>query len=423
MASVHPFRALRYSPQPGSNLSEVLAPPYDVIDPQQQERLYRASPYNVVRLILGKHGPQDTPADNRYTRSRRDFDAWCERGILQRDAAPALYLVEHAFQASGAVRTRLGFIGLLGLQDAVERIVYRHEVTLAAPKEDRTKLLQALPANLCPIFCVYPDAGRRVQALLERTSRETEPVGRATLGGDALRLWAITAPALIDEVARCLAPVTMLIADGHHRFEVAYAHRARYGALMSYFVSMEDPGLAVRPIHRIVHHGGRHRLEALRELCTVEPAADAEAVTRWLHEAPAQQLAQGRFGCVEGDTLYQLAVKPERLSAWLASPSVAAPLAGLDVSLLHHLILPHLAGPGAPEPGSSSVEYTADAGQAIRAAGAQPGCWAWLLRGIPLEDIYALASRGHLLAPKSTYFYPKVPSGLAINPLAAGESA
>ena len=469
MAAIRPFRALRYNPQSIHDLSQVIAPPYDVIDPKQQEQLYRASRYNVVRLILGKQDPQDTPSDNRYTRARRDFEAWCGQGILQPDPVPALYLVEQTFHIQETSCTRLGFIGLLGLQGAMERIVYRHEATLAAPKADRTKLLHALPANLCPIFCVYPDAGRQVQSLLERAVERTAPIGQARLGGEALRLWALTSPELIEEIARRLAPVTMLIADGHHRFEVAYAHRDRYGALMSYFVSMADSGLVVRPIHRIIpppaaapeapsacevddplsadaagggviHHGGGHVLEVLRQLCVVEPVADLAVVTRWLQDpAPPEQRRVGRFGCCDGRQLYQVTLKPEALLAWLEHPSVAGPIASLDVSLLHHLILPHLAGSPKAHPATAvhrvgswaleellrsniAVEYTADAAQAIRAAGDRPGSWAWVLRGIPLADIYALASRGHLFAPKSTYFYPKVPSGLTINSMTMTQS-
>ena len=159
MPILEPFRALRYQPERVQGLSRVLAPPYDVISPAQQDALYHASPYNAVRLILGKQAPTDTDADSRYTRARRDFDAWRASGVLSQDAAPALYLIEHTFPQDGQRRTRLGFLALLRFTDPIERAVYRHEATLAAPKVDRTKLLEAIPANLEPIFCVYPDAG------------------------------------------------------------------------------------------------------------------------------------------------------------------------------------------------------------------------------------------------------------------------
>ena len=165
MAQIHPFRALRYAPAAG-DLSRLLAPPYDIITPTEQETLYAASPHNVVRLILGTQRPTDTDADNRYTRARRDFDAWCREGILRQDATPALYAIEHVFaDPGGARRTRLGVIAVLGLDDGAEGIL-KHERTLPGPKADRTKLLEAVPANLEPIFCVYPDASGGMQRQL-----------------------------------------------------------------------------------------------------------------------------------------------------------------------------------------------------------------------------------------------------------------
>ncbi len=406
MVAIHPFRAWRYNPDVAGQLDAVLSPPYDVISPEEQDRLYQASPYNVVRLILGKSYPTDTDAENRYTRAQREFAAWRERRALQPDPVPALYLVEQAFRDGGAERSRLGFIALLALDGPMERQVFRHEATLAAPKQDRTRLLEALPANLEPIFCVYPDAGGRLQERLRRLTAAA-PTMQAALPGETIRCWALTDPTVIEEAARHLASVSVLIADGHHRFEVACAHRDRYGALMTCFVSMADPALVVRPIHRIVQHEGSGAAHALQALCRVEPAADLAACLRWLGDAGEA----GRFGYYDGRTLSQAAVTPERLARWLRSPSVPQPVAGLDVSLLHELILPQLV----PTAGPIRCTYAADAAEALQAVDRGEGCCAWLLRGIPLPQVYALAAQGLALPPKSTYFYPKVPSGLTIN--------
>ncbi len=409
MVALHPFRALRYDPARISDLGRVIAPPYDVIDPDEQEALYRASPYNVVRLILGKQYPTDTDADNRYTRAARDFRAWRENGVLKPDAAPALSLIRQTFSDAGATRSRLGFVALLGLDESTGRQVYRHEATLAAPKADRTKLLQAVPANLEPIFCAYPDEGARMQTLLQGLTERSAPIAQAVMKGETIRLWAVTDADLVAQVVRHLSGVAVLIADGHHRFEVAYAHRATYPSLMSCFVSMADPALVVRPIHRVVPQQETVEALAKQGCCSIEPASDLAAVLGWLRE----EAAKGRFGYYDGQRLARVEVTAEALARWLMAPTVPLPIATLDVSILHGLILPRLGVDGA------GVRYTADAAQALKAAQEAPGRSAWLLRGIPLTQVYALAAQGMTLAPKSTYFYPKVPSGLAINPFDA----
>lgn len=402
MAAIRPFRALRYDVRRSGDLSTVLSPPYDVIEPDEQERLYQASPHNVVRLILGTQQPTDTASDNRYTRAANDFDAWQQAGVLRRDPVPALYLVEHEFEAGGARHTRLGFLALLEFTEPVERSVLRHEKTLSAPKEDRTRLLEAVPANLEPIFCVYPDEDGAVQALLKDRAR-TNPDAEGTLDGQRIKLWMITEPEIIGRIAGAMAPSAMLIADGHHRFEVAYARRGKFNALMAYFASMADPALVIRPIHRVVASGRRLEPEALSGFCTVEPAADLAGITGWL----ANEREFGRFGWSDGRAFYRLTVRPERLSRWLDAPTVPKPLARLDVSLLHGLLLPGLGVSGA------AIRYTAEAERALRELEGVGSLW--LLRGIPLADVYVIAAQGLTLQPKSTYFYPKVPSGLTIN--------
>ncbi len=408
MVAIHPFRALRYNPERAGELSRLIAPPYDVIDEVVQERLYQVSPYNIVRLILGKQDPHDTPNDNRYTRALRDFTGWCENQVLRPDPAPAIYVIEHTFEEQGRPRARLGFVALLELRDGVERDVYRHEATLDAPKADRTKLLETVPANLSPIFCVYPDAGGAVQARLQDLARHGAPAAQAAINNERIRLWVVTDPDVIRDVAERLAPVAVLIADGHHRFEVAYAKRQQYGALMSYFVSMEDPSLMLQPIHRVVQYGAAAGLQVLHSLCAVERASDLSSVMRWLQA----EGGEGRFGCYDGRDCYRVTVKPTSLARWLMSPPFPLPVATLDVSLLHGLILPSLNVNG------TGVRYTPDASQALRMVEGGQGSLAWLLRPLSLQQVYALAAQGFALPPKSTYFYPKVPSGLTINPLA-----
>ncbi|MBI4343947.1 MAG: DUF1015 domain-containing protein [Candidatus Omnitrophica bacterium] len=403
MVAIAPFRALRYDPAMVESLEKVIAPPYDVIDEAEQARLYDASPYNIVRLILGRQHPADTEQENRYTRARRDFEAWRRGGALQLEAREALYVIEHAFTRDGRRHARLGFLALLELGEETPRHILRHEATLAAPKADRTKLLEALPANLSPVFCVYPDEGGALQSRLAGLTAQP-PSGVAALHGEPIRLWTVTAADVIEAVKRQLAGTAVLIADGHHRFEVAYAHRQRYPRVMCYFVSMADPGLVMRAIHRVVRPLQPAEAAALQELCAAEPARDLKELLGWL----SQDAAPGCFGRVDGGRCEKVRVRPQRLAAWQAQADEA--LRRLDVGILHRLLLPGV-GVSPPE-----VQYAAEAPQAVEMARKGQGS-AWLLRPIPVRQVYELAAAGVTLPPKSTFFYPKVPSGLAINPL------
>jgi uncharacterized protein (DUF1015 family) len=430
MVTIRPFCALRYNAKMVGDLSRVLAPPYDVISEEAQERLYQSSPYNVFRLILGKQYPSDTGEENRYTRAAQDFTAWLTNGVLRGDSAAALYLIEHAFTDGGHPQSRLGFIALLELAEAVKRLIHRHEATLEAPKQDRTKLLEAIPASLEPIFCVYPDERGEVQGFLRGLATRTAPAAQASINGDRVRVWTVDDPEAIRRVATALSSVSVLIADGHHRFEVACAHRIRYGALMSYFVSMHEPALVVRPIHRVIRRQQGLDVSRLRDLCVVDEVHDLAALLRWIADTTdrpdvveATDVVHGRFGYYDGRTLHQVTIKPDRVAEWLKAPTVQRSLAALDVSLLHDLLFPSLgvnmtemrAAATASGDGGSRIDYMADAAQALHAVDGGRGNGAWLLRGIPLQQVYALAVQGLVLPPKSTYFYPKIPSGLAIH--------
>lgn len=404
MARIRPFRALRYAPAAG-DLSRLLAPPYDIITPAEQESLYAASRYNVVRLILGTQRPTDTAADNRYTRACDEFLAWRRQGFLTQDAAPALYAVGQTFtDPFGQIRTRLGIIALMDLDSYDERQVLKHERTLSGPKADRTRLLEAVPATLEPIFLVYPDAVGSMQRALEAACAAA-PTVATKVGADDVRLWVLQDPDVARMFEQHLKSTPLLIADGHHRFEVAIAHRDRVRGLMAYFVSMADPGLVVHPIHRLLNRAPG--IQTLASMCEVKPAADGPTALAWVR---SQGAGQGVFGYCEGTSAYSVRVRPEARKRWIAGSGQTPELAQLDVSVLHGLVLPAIGV------ASEQVRYTgnpAEVWTALRNGGAPA---AWLLREIPLPVIFKLAEAGHIMPPKSTYFYPKVPSGLTIHP-------
>ena len=417
MVAIAPFRALRYNLKAIDDLSHVVAPPYDVISPEQQAQLYAASPYNMVRLILGVRTPADTDTDNWYTHARRDFDAWQHAKVLVRDAAPALYLYEHAFDWQGQRLRRLGVVARLSLEEASVKQVLAHESTFDGPKADRAKLLDAIEANLSPIFCLASDPQHQIQTLIRRWADAQPPLATARVPvtpSEEARIWAITDPAVIADLQRLMAETLLLIADGHHRFAVALANRARFGAVMVYISCLEDPAVRVRPIHRVVHLPSlapQEWVSRLAVLCEFSPAPSPSVLTQWLDS----QQEPGRFGCYVNGRCYQVRLREEVLANALLRPTVAPALAGLDVTLLHHVLLPHMQT-GVATNGLACV-YTPDASQAMACVDRKEGECAWLLRGLPMTQGLAIARQRVMLPQKTTYFYPKLLSGLFINPL------
>jgi uncharacterized protein (DUF1015 family) len=409
MVALAPFRALRYSPDVAGDFGRVIAPPYDVISPEQQDQLYAASPFNVVRVILAK---EESGVD-RYARAKDTFEGWRRQRVLVRDEAPSLYVCEHSFHWDGHTRRRMGVLGLLQFDGSLPDGVLRHEATFEGPKTDRTKLLDAVRAHLSPVFCVVPDAQGQLEEWM-RLACQVPPVASAavpfrTAGGgngaaEAVRIWKISDPQRLAQAQRIFGPAKALIADGHHRFGAALARRALCPAVLTYFSRAEDPGMIVRPYHRILGRGGASPA-VLEPIFRLEPVADLTALQAQL----AQRTGPGWFGLSNG-RVHQLAqVRPERLAAWLAKPAVPPILAELDVSILHHLVLPALQ---AAEPALAQVRYTPDAAVAVQTAASGQADWAVLTRAIPLAQIFAIASAGQVLPQKSTYFYPKVLSGL-----------
>ena len=427
MVAVAPFRALRYNLERIGDLSAVVAPPYDVISSEAQAALYEASPYNIVRLILGKQFPDDTDTSSRYTRAKATFDEWRASGVLIEDRQPAIYLCEQTFTWEGQTHQRLGFIALLMFNGSVSPTgtspghVLKHEATFSAPKADRTKLIDAVQANLSPIFCIVPDTSQghygQMRALAQRQAPLASirvPAKTPGTGWEQIRFWAIQDPTFNTALQEGLAPARALIADGHHRFEVALSRRHLAAGVMAYFAWREDPAVVVRPIHRVVRvepamqNAWRSRLEAA---CHLQPVGS-------LAEAARGAGGQGRFGYYEQGRWSLASVKDDVLADWLLHPSVPLALAGLDVSILHQFLIPQLMGGSQVQAASadSFCRYTPDASEAVAMVGRGKGTCAWLLRGIPLDQVFALAEQGIALPQKSTYFYPKVLSGLCLFP-------
>ena len=407
MAEIQPFAGLQYR---DADLARVLAPPYDVIPPAYRDELYARHPHNIVRVILNR-----APGDEGYTEAGETFRRWQAEGVLQADVAPALYVLEQSFAHSGRTLRRFGVLARFRAEDPGARVILPHEHTRAAAKEDRWRVLNATRANFSPIFLMFPDPGAAFATLaLEAIGRP--PAAQYTDdGGVGHRLWRVEEAGLAGRFQSLLGGVRSYIADGHHRHATALRCRDAVGPdgawTLGYFTPIEAPGLVVQPYHRILAEGpsldeaeGRlasgFRLERLPDVAGAVSAVAASP-------APyAFALAEPGKGA--------LVAEAEAGSEGLLSPGAPACLRALDTYFLHHAVLGPLLG--VPDTAVSYVHSQAEAEDAL----AKGSCrLAVLMRATPVRQIVDVADAGESMPAKSTFFHPKLPSGLVIHPLVA----
>ncbi len=416
---IAPLRAVLYDAAKAGPLDRLLAPPYDVISPADRESLEALSTHNVVRLILPKG-----EGDERYANAARLYREWMGGGVLRRDERPALYRYQQLFTAEGRSYTRTGFIGRVRLRRFEERVVLPHERTLSAPKQDRLKLTRACGAWFSQVFGLYSDPSGAAEAAFEPLAGRPPEMEARTADGTTHRLWRLTDAAAHGRLAEALADRRVYIADGHHRYETMLALRdelgtegAQYGPL--FLCRMEDPGLAVLGTHRVVHSLPSFDLEeALRRAgqffaAEEQQAGSADAVRAELarrgQRAPTLLMASG------GRLIY-LSLRPDAdLSDAIPGPAV---LRRLDVTLLHSLLLERILGiDRAAQEKQTNLRYVKDLGQALRDASGSGVQAAFLLNPTRVEDLKAVADAGEVMPQKSTYFFPKLASGLVIHAL------
>ncbi len=436
MAAIRPFRGVRHDPARVGDLSAVVSQPYDRIGPQLQERYYRLSPYNIVRLIRGREQPNDCDEDNVYTRARDTYRRWLAEGVLVRDSRPAFYVLEQRFALpNGQERTRRGLVAALELTPFEAGVVLPHERTLAGPKADRLNLMRAIPVNFGHIFMLYPGSG--VNELLQTVADEPPAVELREAFEHEVeqRLWTVTDPALIGALEEELAPRrNLIIADGHHRYETALAFRdemraahpetapdAAFNFVMVTLVSLEDPGLVILPTHRLIH--GYHQMgadEALRrasEYFEVQRVESREALEAALAAADP---GHPRFGFCDGGYAVLTLRDPEVLSALLPERAPAWRL--LDVTILHELFIERVLGISKQAvERKNHIEYLRDPAPGYRAVARGEAQFLLLLNPTRREQVQACAAAGERMPQKSTDFYPKVISGLVMMPVGPEE--
>ena len=438
MPVVRPFRALRFNPEVVRDLAAIVSPPYDVIGPEERARLVARDPRNVVRLDLPVSEAGEDP-DERYRRAARTLAQWRSDGALRKDVLPSLYVYEQRYRVPGTdvERVQRGFFGRLRLEAfGPGSGVLPHERTLAAPREDRYRLLRATGVNTSPVVVLFPDSTGEGRSLLDGVVAAPPAVEATDDDGTVHRLWVVpegsdpSSPVgRLAEVAGS-APVT--IADGHHRYETALRYRDErrmsrsceedppFDYLLTLFLPADSSALTVLPTHRVVHglaDAGVERLwSGIPDLFEVDPVTDRWALVERFMSVALEPGGAGRFGLW---TRGRGALLRARQAAFDAVPAVGGPAARrLDVTVLG-AVLERLADlDAATVAGGGRVTYTKSAAEAVERVegGGGDADAVFLLEPTPIDAIVEVAAAGDVMPQKSTYFYPKALTGLVINP-------
>lgn len=433
MPEIQAFRGIRYNLGHVGSLSDVIAPPYDVISPQLQDELYKRHPSNVVRLILNRIEPgDDDEANNRYTRAQRFLKNWRSEGVLFPEADPAIYVYHQQFTVAGGTYTRRGFMARIRLQRFGEGMIFPHEQTLSGPKVDRLMLTAVCKANLSQVFGLFPDQGNEAMSLLDQAVAGKTPLEATDHLGAVSRMWPVTDVAFISALTKLMGPKPIFIADGHHRYETACNYRdqvrdsgflspehpANYVLMMC--VAMEDPGLIVLPTHRLFRGLPAMTAEELAaklgSCFSTEPAGQGPAAADdvWAQiEAEGEQGTLGMF--TEKDQRWTLV---RITSAGRAKMAEVATDHGPDwqqlgVSILHRLVVETLLGVKQP----AEPKYVHLVEEVVQGLGTGEFPLAALVMPATVGHIRTISMAGERMPAKSTYFYPKLLSGLVINPL------
>jgi uncharacterized protein (DUF1015 family) len=439
MAEIAPFRGILYDTS-RLDASRVLAPPYDVIDEDERKELFARDPHNAVRLIL-----PEGQGDAKYPEAARVLDGWLAEGALRRDDRPALYRYHQVFTSAelgGRSVTRRGFIAAARLHRFDERVVLPHERTLSGPKADRLKLMDATSAHFSQIFTLYSDPAGETDRAFAAAEATTPAIDGTTGDGTRHLLWRVDDAEVIGRVVRALAPLQLYIADGHHRYETMLALRermreraggvlaersaAQFGTL--FLCNMDDPGLVVLPIHRLIFGLADFRPDAF--LTKIEPWFDAAPLTGAARNASAVRTALAEasqrrpsfVAAFPGRDPVLLSLRAE-LTPEQAGVRGAPAVTSLDVSVLHGLVLEQALGiDRAAQEAQQNIEYVKDTAKALARAAAGDGQVAFLMHPTRVEQVRAVADASEFMPQKSTFFYPKIASGVVINPIRPDET-
>jgi uncharacterized protein (DUF1015 family) len=423
MAEIQPLRTLRYDPRSVGSLEVVAAPPYDVIDAPMRAELQGRSPFNVVEIDL----PEAPNGGDPYQHAQETLEEWTHQGILVREREPALWVLTQDYTGpDGNSYTRHGFFARVRVEDYGPGKIRPHERTQPGPKEDRLRLTRATRANLSPIFSLFPDPENAAWSALQPVTEE-EPFATVTdADGTVNRLWRVGQPGTIERVQSALGDRELLIADGHHRYETARVYAQEIGGegehnyVLMFLTALEDPGLTIFPTHRLLKKGSTtpESQEALAD--AIKRDFDLEEIAADDLEPPAAKPG----GPVQFGYMDSHFKRPFRLTL-KDQPAAEAALADrshayrhLDTAVLEALIFKGALGMTEDDVAAKrGIDYSKSFADARRRVESGEADAAFFMRATPVEQVQAVAAAGESMPPKSTYFFPKIPTGLVFSPL------
>ncbi|MCF7958002.1 MAG: DUF1015 domain-containing protein [Phycisphaerae bacterium] len=435
--NIKPFKAYRYDSDVTGNPGECIAPPYDVIDSDQQEKLYQQSPFNIVRLNKGKVNADDSQSDNVYTRANTHLRDFIEKGALKQDKSESVYVYSQDFTIAGTAYRRTGFIALGELEEYGGGIK-PHEQTLAGPKADRLNLMRATSTQIGQIFMLYSDAEQTIDTIMAEAAKGPELLSLTDEDNVLHQLFAITNPGQLETIQKVMADKSVFIADGHHRYETALNYynetkdpNARYR--MMTFINTHNEGLVILPTHRLIKNVGDFDPETLIEkmkayfdvaIMPYEDMLDKKEKNQTMQMALNLEYENGEhaFGMYFNNGAFYIATLRDVAVMAEISPDMSDAWRALDVSILHKLILEKMLGiDEAALTAQTNVEYIKDFGPATLHAmdkvdtGECQGLF--FLNTTRPADVENVAKEGEKMPQKSTFFFPKIFSGLTLNVL------
>ncbi|MBI5238543.1 MAG: DUF1015 domain-containing protein [Deltaproteobacteria bacterium] len=450
MAKITPFKGILYNPEKVGDMAKVMAPPYDVISQSYQDELYSRHPHNAVRLILGRTSPDDAPGSDRYTRAASDLRQWLANGVLMQDKKPAIYYYTQSYALNDKGRqTRAGFLALSRIEEFGKGKIHAHEQTLSGPKADRLKLMLACNANLSAVFSLYSEPSLGINKTLDGYISGQKPLIDVTDDNHVEnRLWRVVDPQVIRLVTESMAGKTLFIADGHHRYETALNYRnimreknpdstgtEPYNYVLMYFSNMDGEGMTIWPTHRVVHGlKGFEETAFMKGLsacfdieefnfASTDQGAARDAFLKRLSAAGQKAISIGM--AISGSKSYfVLTLKGADVMDKAFGSAIPEVFRQLDVTVLHRLVLEKLLGISREaEARQENLIYVKNSSEALNAVKTGPVQLVFLLNPTRIEQVKAAAEAGFVMPQKSTYFYPKLLSGLVFTLLDSENAA
>jgi uncharacterized protein (DUF1015 family) len=421
MADVQPLTALRYDPQAVGSLDAVAAPPYDVIDDDLRADLASRSPFNVVEVDL----PRTDNGGDPYLHAQTTFEAWRQQGVVVREREPSIWVLTQDYTGpDGRAYTRHGFFARVRVTEYGPGLIRPHERTHPGPKEDRLNLTRATRANLSPIFSLFSDPEGQAWSALAQTTSE-EPFGTVIdADGTVNRLWRVTDPATIERVQAALRDRELLIADGHHRYETARVYANEVGGegehsyVLMFLTSLQDSGLTVFPTHRLLTDlKTSERQLAIRDALLESFEVEELAATSELQPPSGGDRVQMGYMDSFHKKPFRLTLKDQSI-AERALAGKPAPYQRLDTAVLEAIVLKGALGMTDDDiDHKHGLDYSKDFDDAVDAVESGRADAAFYMAATPVEQVQEVAETGESMPPKSTYFFPKIPTGLIFNPL------